>query len=81
MSKTETDSLKQAREILLHRLESPPTLLELSRLVHLNDCRLKKAFKLFFGKTVYEYVREQRLEKAFHLIESGTCNVSEAACT
>ncbi|MGF7109281.1 helix-turn-helix domain-containing protein [Treponema pedis] len=80
LSKTETDSLKQAREILLHRLESPPTLLELSRLVHLNDCRLKKAFKLFFGKTVYEYVREQRLEKAFHLIESGTCNVSEAAC-
>lgn len=81
LSRTEVDSLKLAREILLNRLESPPSLLELSRLVHLNDCKLKRTFKLLFGKTVYGYVREQRLEKAFYLLESGKCNVSEAAFT
>lgn len=79
LSRTEVDSLKYAREILLNRLESPPSLLEPSRLVNLNDCKLKRSFKLLFGKTVYEYVREQRLEKAFYLLESGKCNVSEAA--
>ena len=79
LSRTEVESLKYAREILLNRLESPPTLLELSSLVNLNDCKLKRAFKLLFGKTVYEYVREQRLEKAYHLLDSGICNVSEAA--
>lgn len=79
LSKTEVDSLNCARDILLSRPEAPPSLLELSRLVHLNDCKLKKAFKLLFGKTVYEYVREQRLEKAFELPDTGKCNVSEAA--
>ena len=79
LSRTEVGSLKFAREILLNRLESPPSLYELSRLVNLNDCKLKRAFKLLFGKTVYEYVREQRLEKAFDLLETGKCNVSEAA--
>lgn len=79
MSRTDVDSLKYAREILLNRLESPPSLLELSKLVNLNDCKLKRSFKLFFGKTVYEYVREQRLKKAFDLLETGKCNVSEAA--
>lgn len=79
LSRTDVDSLKYAREILLSRLESPPTLLELSQAVHLNDCKLKRTFKLLFGKTVYEYVREQRLEKAFGLLETGKCNVSEAA--
>ena len=79
LSRTEVDSLKYAREILLNRLDSPPTLFELSRLVNMNDCKLKKTFKLLFGKTVYEYVREQRLEKAYYLLDSGVCNVSEAA--
>ncbi len=79
LSKTEVDSLKYAREILLNRLESPPSLLELAKLVNLNDCKLKRTFKLLFGKTVYEHVREQRLEKAFDLLETGKCNVSEAA--
>lgn len=73
LSRTEVGSLKYAREILLNRLESPPTLLELSRLVHLNDCKRKRAFKLLFGKTVYEYFKEQRLEKAYHLLDSGRC--------
>ncbi len=81
LSKTEIESLKYAREILLDRLESPPSLYELSRLVQINNCKLKKGFKSVFGKTVYEYVREQRLEKAFSLLETGRCNVSEAAFT
>lgn len=81
ISKTDIDSLTYAREILLNRLESPPTLLELSRAIHMNDCKLKRSFKQYFGQTVYEFIREQRFEKAFSLLEGGNLNVSETAFT
>ncbi|MGO1528870.1 MAG: helix-turn-helix domain-containing protein [Senegalia sp. (in: firmicutes)] len=79
LSKTDMDSLDYAREILLNRLESPPSLLELSHMIHMNDCKLKRSFKEYFGKTVYEFIREQRFEKAFYLLESGNHNVSQTA--
>jgi len=79
LSRTDIDSLTYAREILLNRLESPPSLLELSRMICMNDCKLKRSFKQYFGNTVYEFVREQRLEKAFALLEQGKHNVSESA--
>lgn len=79
LSRADVDSLAHGREILLSRLESPPTLLELSRMLHMNDCKLKRCFKQYFGKTVYEFIREQRLEKAFSLLEQGNCNVGESA--
>jgi AraC-like DNA-binding protein len=79
LSKTDIESLFLAQEILLNRLESPPSLLKLSRMVHMNDCKLKRTFKIYFGKTVYEYIREQRLEKAFSLLDTGHCNVGQSA--
>lgn len=48
-------------------------------MIHMNDCKLKRSFKQYFRKTVYEYIREQRLEKAFSLLERGLYNVSESA--
>ena len=79
LSKTDIERLNLAREILLHRIESPPSLLELSRLIQMNDCKLKRSFKVYFGHTVYEFVREQRLEKAFTLLSRQSCNVSQSA--
>lgn len=79
LSRKDIDRLIYAREVLLNRLESPPTLLELSRIIRMNDCKLKRSFKQYFGKTVYEFIREQRLEKAFTLLEQGDYNVSESA--
>lgn len=79
LSKTDMERLLYAREILLNRLTSPPALLELSRMIQMNDCKLKRSFKQYFGKTVYEYVREQRLEKAFSLLQQEDYNVSQTA--
>lgn len=55
------------------------TLIELSRLIGLNDYKLKKGFKEMFGTTVFGYLREKRLEKAFHLLQEGTMNVTECS--
>jgi AraC-like DNA-binding protein len=75
----DVDCLTYAREVLLSKLDSPPSLLELSRMIHMNECKLKRSFKQCFGQTVYEFIREQRLEKAFILLEDGAHNVSQAA--
>ncbi len=79
LSKSDMESLAYARELLLARLDCPPSLMELSRMIHMNDCKLKRSFKQCFGQTVYEFVREQRLEKAFSLLEEGGHNVSQTA--
>lgn len=79
LTRTDRARFDEAREILLRRLDDPPSLLELSRLLHMNDCKLKRGFKTCYGKTVYEFVREQRLETAYSLLERRGCNVSEAA--
>ena len=73
------ETMERAREILLTRLENPPTLTELSRIVGTNECTLKRGFKETFGCTVYNFVQENRLEKAYQLITGCGYNVSESA--
>jgi len=75
----ESKRIALARDVILSRLESPPSLLELSRIVGLNDCSLKRGFKLKYGCTVYSFVRQQRLEKAYMLISKDGYNVSQSA--
>ena len=79
LTRTDIERLMHAREILLNRLDSPPSLLELSRFIQMNDCKLKRSFKQYFGLTVYGFIRDQRLENAFSLLEQGKHNVSETA--
>ncbi len=73
------ESLLHAREILLKRLDCPPSLAELSRLIRMNDFKLKRLFKQYFGKTVYQFIREERMERAFVLLQEKRCNVTQAA--
>ncbi|WP_188892803.1 helix-turn-helix transcriptional regulator [Paenibacillus radicis (ex Gao et al. 2016)] len=71
--------IQEARDIMLERMTDPPTLIELSRMIGLNDCKLKTGFKALYGTTVFGYLREKRLEKAFQLLQQGTLNVTETS--
>lgn len=73
------DKIKLAKQILQERMDCPPALLELSRLVGLNDYKLKVGFKEVYGTTVFGSLREMRLEKAKYYLELGMMNVSEVA--
>lgn len=75
----EKQRISLARDIILSRLESPPSLFELSRIVGMNDCSLKRGFKQQYGCTVYSFLRQQRLEKAYMLISKDGYNVSQSA--
>lgn len=46
------ERLHEAKDMLLSRLDNPPSLLELARAVCLNDHKLKAGFKAVFGTTV-----------------------------
>jgi AraC-like DNA-binding protein len=73
------DRLHRAREILRQNLHQPPSLMELARQVGLNDYSLKCGFKQVFGKTVFGYLHDYRMEQARQLLTSGEMKVEEVA--
>ncbi|WP_231848336.1 helix-turn-helix transcriptional regulator [Gloeobacter violaceus] len=71
------DRICRAREIVLQNLDRPLSLVELARQVELNDFLLKGGFRRVFGKTVFGYLRDYRLEQARQLLLSGKTSVAE----
>lgn len=69
----------QAKAILDERLEEPPSIVELAKLVGVNEFKLKKGFRQVHGLTPYKYLSEQRLERARRLLCEREMNVTEAA--
>lgn len=79
LGRADRQKILQARDIVCARLSAPPSLLELARLVGLNDYKLKLGFRQMFGQSVYGYLRDQRMEIAWGALKRGECNVSQAA--
>ena len=73
------EPIHYAKEILMARLNNPPSLIELARLVGINDCKLKAGFRQVFGTTVFGYVQDCRMEQSRQLLEAGEMSVAEAA--
>jgi AraC-like DNA-binding protein len=71
--------LLEAKKILENTFTNAPTLIELSRLISLNEFKLKKGFKMCFSTTVKSYVTKLRMEHAKNLFKNKTANVSEVA--
>ncbi|WP_017653440.1 helix-turn-helix domain-containing protein [Fortiea contorta] len=73
------ERIYHARDILLKRLHNPPSFMELSRAVGLNDYLLKQGFRQVFGTTAFSYLHHYRLEQARQLLDTGDLKVSEIA--
>lgn len=73
------ERLERAREILLSRLDAPPTIAALSRLAGINEVKLKRGFRERFGSTVFGYLRAARMERAYALLRGGALSVTEVA--
>jgi AraC-like DNA-binding protein len=73
------DRVHHARDILQQRLDQPPSLGELARLVGLNDCTLKQQFRQVFGTTVFGYLHDYRMRQAQQMLETGAWKVEEVA--
>lgn len=75
----EREKVMDAYHIIMENLESPKNIRTLSRMVGMNECYLKKGFKVTFGKTIHEFQQLKRIEKAKDLLKEGKYTVNEVA--
>jgi len=72
-------AIEKAKEILINNIQNPPSILELSRQVKLNDFKLKIGFKKLFNTTPYGLLIEYRLDLAKKLLTDSDMNINEIA--
>jgi AraC family transcriptional activator of pyochelin receptor len=73
------EQIHAARDLLVASPQQPPSLNELARKTGLNPTKLTLGFRRIFGTSVFDYLKEHRLQEAYHLIHSGEKSVAEAA--
>ena len=73
------EKLEEARRLLKLRYASPPTQKDLSRTVALNEFKLRRGFKEYFGITVYDYITRLRMEEARRLLLEERRSISEVS--
>ncbi len=73
------ERIRLAKKLLIEQMSKPPTLKELAREIGLNEYRLKEGFKNIYGKTVFQFLNDYRLDSARHMLDSGSMKVNDAA--
>lgn len=74
------EKIKKAEAILLSFLQkSPPRMSIIAGMVDLSESTLKRYFKLIYGKSIYEYYLNRKMEMARTLMLQKPCSVSEMA--
>ena len=71
--------IREAENMLITRLQNPPTIPELAKMAGINQQTLKKGFKQLFGETINVYLNTKRLEQAEVLIKNGGLKLQEIA--
>ncbi|WP_193929748.1 helix-turn-helix domain-containing protein [Gloeocapsopsis crepidinum] len=74
------DRLYHARDVLLNNVENPPSLIDLARLVGMNDCTFKRGFRQVFGTTAFGYLRKHRMIQARQFLLENKMSIAEVAC-
>ncbi|HET8810761.1 MAG TPA: AraC family transcriptional regulator [Flavobacteriaceae bacterium] len=69
--------IRQAKDILIHRMAEPPSLQELSEEIGLSLKKLKEGFKEIYGDTVFGFLFDYKMDFARKLLENGQHNVNE----
>lgn len=69
--------IKRAKQIMIARMDAPPTLNELSDEIGLSLNKLKEGFKQIYGDSVFSFLFDYKMEVARQLLETGSHNVNE----
>jgi AraC-like DNA-binding protein len=73
------DRIVYAKEYLIQHVENPPSLSQLSKIIGLNEYKLKRGFKEIFKTTVFGYLSDYRLDMAKQYLLNNDKPVSEVA--
>lgn len=79
LNTVEKEQIARARELLVKDLQEPPTLRSLAGATGLSMDKLQAGFKEAYGKSVFDYFREYRMQTARTLLGKTETNVSETA--
>ncbi|WP_316737033.1 AraC family transcriptional regulator [Pedobacter aquatilis] len=79
MKRDDVDKILNAKQLIEANFRIPFSLIELSRKVGINDYKLKKGFREIIGNTVFGYLYEIRMEKAYELLSKEFKSVGEVA--
>ena len=77
-----TDSqnfVHKARDIIISDIKNPPSLTELSRMVGVNRTTLSQCFHQVYGVTIFNFLRNFRLEESRRLLQAGNRSVTQVA--
>ena len=66
-----------AKKVLIQDIVNPPAIKQLARETGLNEHQLKVGFKNLYGKTIFQYLTDYKMEHARHLLENRSYQVSE----
>lgn len=77
LKQDDIERIHHAKDILLHNVDNPPSLIDLARQVGLNDYKLKLGFRCCFGTTAFGYLHNYRMEQARSLLECNQPSVKE----
>lgn len=79
LKKTDVERMHQAREILIAQTGEQLSLRALAHLVGTNEFTLKRDFKAVFGKTVYAYLNQYKMEQARTMLIDEDITVAETS--
>ena len=71
--------IKKAKDIIIENMTNPPSLVELSEEINLSLKKLKEGFKKIYGKPVYQFLIEYKMELAKKLLSENNFNVNEVS--
>lgn len=77
LSGREQAAVGRARERLLSDMQRPPSLADLAKDVGLSERRLNAGFRQLYGATVFDVLRDQRLEHARQALEANALSLKE----
>ena len=77
INEEDLEKLRSAHAYLVENFKTPPSIKELSKIVLLNELKLKTDFKKVYKKTIRSFIIELRMENAKTLL--GKLTVSEMA--
>ncbi len=81
LRREDISKLQQTHELVQNHFEQPFSIRELAKRVGMNEFKLKKGFRELYGMTIFELVRQKRMEKALWYMEVTNLNVAETAAS
>jgi AraC-like DNA-binding protein len=73
------DKIHRARKFILDNLSGNITIPVIASSIGTNQCYLKKGFKEVYNQTIFEFIQENRMIKAKHLLQSTNPIITDIA--